>query len=93
MKFFLNGKIPRYFLVLPEGRQAIIQYCKDYLKHGYRYLTYVMRDENVAVVSPSTTYRILKQAGLLRRWKGLMNCAIRLVTGYASPFGGNRFRT
>jgi putative transposase len=35
---------------------------------GYRRLTYMMIDDNIVTVSPSTTYRVLKSAGLLNRW-------------------------
>ena len=35
---------------------------------GYRRLTYMMLDRDVVAVSPSSTYRVLKEAGLLRSW-------------------------
>jgi putative transposase len=63
-----NGKIPRIHWILPEERNAIIDYCYKQLEKGYRRLTYMMLDEDVAAVSPSTTYRVLKEANLLNRW-------------------------
>jgi len=63
-----NGQIPRYFWILPHEREAILEYCRDKLEEGYRRLTYMMLDENIAAVSPSTTYRVLKGAGWLTRW-------------------------
>ena len=41
-------------------KEAIIKYAKKHYGEGYRRLTYMMLDENIAAVSPSTTYRILK---------------------------------
>lgn len=63
-----NGKIPRGHWCLHWEREAIINYAKKHLGEGYRRLTYMMIDDNVVAVSPSTTYRVLKAAGLLNRW-------------------------
>jgi transposase InsO family protein len=63
-----NGKIPRLTWILPWEREAIIAYCRDHPGEGYRRLSYRMLDENIVAVSPSSTYRVLKGAGLLTRW-------------------------
>ena len=63
-----NGKLPKSHWLLPSEREKIIAYCKDKRENGYRRLTYMMLDEDIVAVSPSTTYRVLKRAGLLRRW-------------------------
>ena len=63
-----NGKIPRKHWILSEEVRAIIAYCKDKREEGYRRLCYMMIDENIAFVSPSTTYRVLKEHDLLNRW-------------------------
>jgi transposase InsO family protein len=63
-----NGKIPKKHWCLPWEKEAIINYAKEHPDEGYRRLTYMMIDENIAAVSPATTYRILKSAGLLNRW-------------------------
>ena len=63
-----NGKIPRDFWLTPEERQAIIDYHAKYPNEGYRRLTFMMLDEDVVAVSPTSTYRVLRQAGLLQRW-------------------------
>jgi putative transposase len=63
-----NGHCVRDHWILPRERQAIIGYCRHRTGEGYRRLTYMMIDEDVVYVSPSTTYRILKEAGLLGRW-------------------------
>jgi transposase InsO family protein len=54
--------------LLPEERKRIIEYCRNKPGEGYRRLTYMMLDENIVAVSPSTTYNILKPTGLLNRW-------------------------
>lgn len=63
-----NGIVPRKHWILPEERQNIVEYCSDKILQGYRRLTYMMIDEDVAYVSPATTYRILKAEGLLNPW-------------------------
>lgn len=63
-----NGKVPRDFWLEPWEKAAIIDFKKDHLDEGYRRLTYMMMDQDKVAVSPSTTYRILKQAGLLNQW-------------------------
>lgn len=60
-----NGSLPRNHWIVDRERDAITQYAKDHLGEGYRRLTYMMIDEDIVAVSPATTYRVLKQAGLL----------------------------
>ncbi len=62
-----NAPLPKTFWLLAWEKQAIIEY---YLKHpgeGYRRLAYMMLDEDVVAVSPSSVYRVLKGADLLSR--------------------------
>ena len=63
-----NCTIPKKHWILDWEREAIINYAKEHLGEGYRRLTYMMIDGNIAAVSPSSTYRVLKSAGLLNRW-------------------------
>ena len=63
-----NSQTPKTHWVSNEERLAIEAYCRQRMEEGYRRLTYMMLDEDVAAVSPSTTYRILKDANLLNRW-------------------------
>lgn len=63
-----NGIIPKKHWILNWEREAIISYAQTHMGEGYRRLTYMMIDENIVAVSPSTTYRVLKSAGLLNRW-------------------------
>lgn len=61
-----NGKMPKAHQLLPEERTAILNYYKNNSVEGYRRLTYMMMDEGVAFVSPASTYRVLKSAGVLK---------------------------
>ncbi|MEJ2703002.1 MAG: IS3 family transposase [Sedimentisphaerales bacterium] len=63
-----NRWIPRDFWLQDWEKQAIVNYFLDHPGQGYRRLTYMMLDANVVAVSPSTAYRVLSGAGLLRRW-------------------------
>ena len=66
-----NGKIPRNHQILEVEREAIIEYANSNKGvEGYRRMCYRMLDEDVAAVSPSTVYRVLKGAGLLSKVKG-----------------------
>jgi hypothetical protein len=63
-----NGRIPRDFWLEPWEIQAIIDYKRSHPGIGYERLCYMMLDQNVVAVSPSTTYRVLRKAGLTSRW-------------------------
>lgn len=63
-----NRWIPRDFWLAEWEKRAIVDYFLGHPGQGYRRLTYMMLDEDIVAVSPSTTYRVLRQAGLLRRW-------------------------
>lgn len=63
-----HGPIPRSHWLLSWEREAIIAFAKEHPAEGYRRLTYMMLDADVVAVSPSSTYRILRDAGLLQRW-------------------------
>lgn len=60
-----NGWIPRDWWLLEIEKQAIIDYFQRHPLEGYRRLTYMMMDDDIIAVSPSTTYRVLQGAGLL----------------------------
>jgi len=49
-------------------KQAILDYQTQYPLEGYRRLTYMMIDADVVAVSPSSVFRVLRQADRLRRW-------------------------
>lgn len=39
-------------------------------EQGYRRVAYMLMDEDVVAVSPSSVYRVLRDAGCLRKWSG-----------------------
>ncbi len=63
-----NAHVPRDFWLLPEERQAILDFHEKNPLEGYRRLTFMMLDANVVAVSPSTVYRVLSEADRLSRW-------------------------
>lgn len=76
-----NGCIPRDFWLEPWERQAIIDYFHKHPTEGYRRLAFMMLDDDVVAVSPTTVWRVLSQAGLLQRW----NAKTRKGTGFQQP--------
>lgn len=77
-----NGKVPRDHWIETEERKAIVDFHEKFPLEGYRRLTYMMLDQDVAAVSPSTTYRVLKGAGVLDRWDRTPS---RKGTGFEGP--------
>lgn len=65
-----NGRMPRDGWLTDEEKQAILDYQARFPLEGYRRLAFMMLDEDVVAVSPSSVYRVLKQAGRLdRKWQ------------------------
>jgi transposase InsO family protein len=62
-----NAWIPRDHWLEEWEKQAILGYAREHPLDGYRRLTFMMLDADVAAVSPSSTYRVLKGAGLIGR--------------------------
>jgi len=77
-----NSWIPRDFWLTDAERQAIINYYGDNPLEGYRRLTYMMMDEDIVAVSPSSVYRVLLNAGLLNRWNHAQS---KKGTGFTQP--------
>jgi putative transposase len=63
-----NARVPRDHWIDEEERAVIIDYHGKHPLEGYRRLAFMMLDADVVAVSPSTVYRVLRQAGLLDRW-------------------------
>ena len=77
-----NGQTPRTFWLLPEERQAILDFQSKHPEEGYRRLCYMMLDANVAAVSPSSVYRVLKGAGRLSSQRQTLSAKGQ---GFAQP--------
>ena len=77
-----NGLIPKAHWLLPWEKDAIINYATMHESEGYRRMTYEMIDSDVVYASPSSVYRVLKDAGLLARFIPVTS---RKGTGYVQP--------
>ncbi|MGI8601761.1 MAG: hypothetical protein ACR2OZ_02045 [Verrucomicrobiales bacterium] len=77
-----NGQVPRDHWLEPEEKAAIIRFAIAHPLEGYRALTFMMLDRDVAAVAPATTYRVLKAAGLIGRATGK---ASKKGTGFVQP--------
>ena len=62
-----NGKIPRDHWLEDWEKAAIVDYHDLHPLEGYRRLTFMMLDEDVAACNPATVYRVLKAHGRLDR--------------------------
>ena len=63
-----NAQIPKKIWLQKDEKEAILTYQAKHRDEGYRRLAYMMLDENIAAVSPSSVYRVLKNAGKLQKW-------------------------
>jgi len=63
-----NALIPRDHWLEEWERRAILDFHERFPLEGYRRLTFMMLDQDVVAVSPSSAYRVLAQAGRLDRW-------------------------
>lgn len=63
-----NGKIPRDFWLEPWERQSILEFHDKNPLEGYRRLAFMMLDQDVVAVSPSSVYRVMRAENLLNRW-------------------------
>jgi putative transposase len=79
-----NTWVPRDHWLEEWEKEAIIRFRAEYPLEGYRRLTYMMLDADVVAVSPTSTYRVLKAAGLLDRWNRTPS---KKGTGFHQPTG------
>lgn len=81
-----NALVPRDHWLEEWEKQSILDYHDRHPLEGYRRLTFMMLDEDVVAVSPSSTYRVLKAAGRLDRWNQKPS---RKGTGFQQPEGAH----
>jgi hypothetical protein len=60
-----NACIPRDHWIEDWERDAIVKFARAFPQESYRRLTLMMRERDIVNVSPSTTYRVLRAAGLI----------------------------
>ena len=73
---------PRDCWLQPWERERIIEHYRAHSPDGYRRLTFMRLDGNIVAVRPSTTWRMLRGAGLLRKWNGKES---KKGTGFHQP--------
>ena len=77
-----NGRMPRDGWLADWEKRAILDYHQRHSLEGYRRLAFMMLDDDVVAVSPSSVYRVLKQAGRLdRKWQKTS----KKGTGFVQP--------
>jgi len=77
-----NGQIPKHHWLLAVEKSAIEAYARQHSTEGYRRLSYMMLDEDVVAVSPSSVYRVLIEADLIKRWDKTLS---RKGQGFEQP--------
>ena len=77
-----NGWVPRDFWLEQWEKEAIVDFHLKNPLEGYRRLTFMMLDQDVVAVSPSSVWRVLGKAGLLSKWKGKPS---KKGTGFEQP--------
>ena len=77
-----NAWIPRDHWLDATEKQAILDFEDRYPLEGYRRLAFMMLDAGVVAVSPSTVYRVLKEAG---RIDSFSRQPSRRGTGFQQP--------
>ena len=82
-----NGKVPRDFWLEDWEKQAIIRFHLDHPLEGYRRLTFMLLDEDLVAVSPTSTWRVLHEGGFLRRWNSKPS---KKGTGFHQPRAPHR---
>jgi hypothetical protein len=79
-----NAEVPRDWWLEDWEKQAILDYHDRHPLEGYRRLTFMMLDDDVVAVGPSSVYRVLNSAGRLDRWN---QRASKKGTGFMQPIG------
>jgi putative transposase len=77
-----NSWVPRDFWLEEWEKKAILDFQELYPLEGYRRLSYMMIDADVVAVSPSSVFRVLRDADRLRRWAPK---ASKKGTGFEQP--------
>jgi len=82
-----NGQVPRDWWLEDWEKQAILDYHHSHPLEGYRRLAFMMLDDDIVAVSPSSVYRVLKQAKRLdRKWQKTS----KKGTGFVQPLAPHK---
>jgi putative transposase len=77
-----NAWVPRDHWLTDDEKERICAFARAHPLDGYRQLTYQMLDADVVACSPASTYRVLKNAGLLA---GQTPTITKKGTGFVQP--------
>lgn len=77
-----NGKIPRDFWLEDWEKQTILDYETQHPGEGYRRLTFMMMDDDIVFVSPSSVRRVLSAEGRMDKWNKKPS---KKGTGFVQP--------
>jgi putative transposase len=77
-----NAWVPRDHWLIEDEKERICAFARGHRMEGYRRLTFMMIDADVAACSPASVYRVLKHAGLLA---GQSPTATKKGTGFVQP--------
>lgn len=81
-----NGQVPRDFWLEDWEKRAILDFHDRHPLDGYRRLAFMMLDDDVVAVSPSSVYRTLKTAGRLDHRKFSPS---KKGTGFVQPLAAH----
>ncbi len=82
-----NGQVPRDWWLEGWEKHAILDYHASHPLDGYRRLAFMMLDDDIVAVSPSSVYRVLKQANQLdRKWQQTS----KKGTGFVQPLAPHK---
>mgnify|MGYP001614528566 CR=1 FL=1 len=77
-----NNQVSRDNWLLEWEKKAILDFYAEHPDEGYRRLTYMMLDKDVVAVSSSSVYRVLLNAGVMRKWERSRS---KKGTGFIQP--------
>ncbi|NOT01897.1 MAG: DDE-type integrase/transposase/recombinase [Phycisphaerales bacterium] len=77
-----NALVPRDHWLEDAEKRAIVEFHGRYPLEGYRRLAFMMLDRDLVAASPSSVYRVLKEAGVLRKWNRKVS---HKGTGFVQP--------
>jgi putative transposase len=77
-----NAWVPRDHWLTHDEQERIRAFARTHPLEGYRRLTFMMIDADVAACSPASVYRVLKNAGLLA---GTSPAITKKGTGFVQP--------
>ena len=79
--------VPRDWWLEPWEKAAILEFHAGHLTEGYRRMAFMMLDADVVAASPSSVYRVLRDAGSIKAHKTRPS---KKGTGFQQPLAAHR---